>query len=391
MSFFGALQGLGLGMADEGAYLEKVALSRDLQQERQAGELQRQRERAQDRADRERENILLRAELGGGGRGKGGGGGGLNLFEMAQSADTPEKQERLMESTRAFAGDDAANVLGRIFGRSSGAETVNPTPGDFARFDRTLDESGQSAEAPPASYVQRAQVDAEKGRLGLQRLMAMVAGPDKLKGYAEGEGQLMVNDAVKGAMTSGSDPQMRQAGAAALAIGGKDRFGVSDGTGYDKSGVAPSTTTEVGKSKIAENNAQAGKASAEAKNGGKELKSKEFQGLQQERLALDKDLDRLSDEIRDLRKNRGAGWNEEVQRLTAKRSQVEGQKESIQQRIRDFTVNEGERARGGAKDKPEAKPQPAASPRQITSESQFRALKSGTRFVAPDGSIRIKP
>lgn len=314
MSFFGALAGLGQGLADEGAYQEKLGTARSLQQEKLDAELQRQRERAQDRADQ----ITLMASLREPRAARGSGGGGLNLFELAQSAETPEQQTRLMESVRAFSGDDAANVLGRIFGKGD-TQTVNPTAGDMARYDRTLDENGQSAAAVPQSYVTRAQVDSQKGQLALQRLLGLVAG--KSKDQAEGEARNLGTDAVRGALETGKDADMRKAGATNMALEGRDRFGVSDGTSYDKAGVSGTSTTEVGKAKIAEDLAHAGKYSAEAKN------EKDGGGKKGEKLsdlikASDADLLNIRTQLNALKDSFTPDGKAAVQELRAREREV---------------------------------------------------------------------
>ena len=386
MSFFGALEGLGRGIAGEGEYLEKLNAQRELQREKALDRADLDRQRNLDRAERERDNLLLRSELGLGGKGKGSGSGGMNLFDMAQSADTPQKQDRLIESVRAFEGDDAANVLGRMFGRPPGMETVNPTAGDSARYDRTLDENGQSAQPAPASYTERASVDAEKGRVGLKRLLGLVAG--KSKDQAEGEARNLGTDAVRGAT---DDAGLRRAGAVNMALEGKDRRGVADGTEYDKAGVAASTTTDVGKSKINENNAQAGKYSADAKKvRDNPIDSDELRSLQQLRMGadarlkdarkalteFDKNMDKLSSRERAAK----AGGRQALQdEISAARREFDTIAERLTSRL--------DRKGGGKKEEP-AK---TGEPRKITSEAQYRALKSGTRFIAPDGTTRIKP
>lgn len=194
MSFFGylaagAAEGVGKSISDEANYSEKLALQRELLQEKQAGELQRQRERLDDKS-------ALALTLAGMKQDSAGGGGkGLNLFQLAQSADTPEKQTRLMESVRAFGGDDAANVLGRIFGKGdTETRTVGEDPLSRDAVNGLDKASDTAAGVVPQTFVERAKYDADKGRQSLQRLMAMVMDPAKLDAYSKGEAQLLRND-----------------------------------------------------------------------------------------------------------------------------------------------------------------------------------------------------
>jgi hypothetical protein len=263
MSYFGHLaagiaEGAGRGIVHEADLTDRRNAALDLQREKQAGALELARQRELDRADRERDNIALRAELAGA-NGSKGGKGGFNLFQVAMDTP-PEKQGAVIEAVRAFQGDDAANVMARAFGRSPAGQEVNPTAGDFARYDR-----GQTESLPETSR-QGVSVDVEKGRIGLQRLLALVADPGKYDDFAKGEARTVGTDAVRAALDSGKDSDLRKAGAVNMALEGKDRFGVAGDTSYDKAGIEAGKTTDVGRSKINENNASAAEHAAKAKN-----------------------------------------------------------------------------------------------------------------------------
>jgi hypothetical protein len=284
LSYFagGALEGAGKGLAGEGAVQESVQAKRELQKDKLDADLQRQRERAQDKQDQMLFASILKGDSGGGG-----GKGGPNLFTLAQQADTPEKQTSLVETVRAFGGDDAANVIGRIFNRGD-TQTVNPTTGDFARFDRTVDDNGQSAAPVPASFVQRAQYDAEKGRTALQRVMAMVMDPGKYDDFTKGERTAYGTDLVRGAT---NDQQVRQAGARIMAVEGKDRFGVQGDQLVDKA-EGTVKQTDLGNAKATDERASAGEHSAKAKKVGQEstVDPKELETLQQMRKTAEEGL-----------------------------------------------------------------------------------------------------
>lgn len=236
MSWFGQIagglaEGAGKGGAEEALYREKLDVQRELTRER----AEERRLLQDDRQANQREMMLMRAEMGGG---KGKGGGGSSLFDAAQTADTPQKQERLVETVRAFQGDEAANVVSRLFGRAGPTRMANPAT---ESVDGYVDPIGGAETAVPSAVPVARNLsasEAEKGRVGLQRLLALVEG--KSKDQADGEGQNMVNDMVRGART---DRDLRAAGAVSMATKGSDRFAVADGTSFDKAGVTPPVAT----------------------------------------------------------------------------------------------------------------------------------------------------
>lgn len=257
----GAADGLGKAAVSAADSQDKATLQKELLAEKQAGALELATQRAQDRADRERENILLRAELGGS-KGAGGKAAGINLFQLA--VDTPpEKQGALVETVRGFAGEDAANVLSRIFGKTP-TETATPTTGDVTRYDRTVDENGQSGAIAPASATRAVSVDMEKGRVGLQRLMTLVMDPAKYDDFAKGEARTVGTDAVTRAVATGKDGDMRQAGAVNMALEGKDRFAVQGDSVVDKA-LGGASLTPLGNAKAADERSSAEKNSAAGK------------------------------------------------------------------------------------------------------------------------------
>lgn len=237
MSFFGAMlaggaEGLAKGIGQEMDYQEKLDRERQLQAQR-----------AQDRMDQ----ISLMASLKEPGRS--GGSKEFNVIERLMSAKSPEEQDQLIRLVQAGSGSaDAADALFEAVGRPR-ANAVTPTAGEFSRFDRSIDDNGQSTAPAPASYLQRAQYDREAGARAIQQVLAVFGDPAKLKGLAEGQGQLMVNDQVRTALASGSDSGMRQANAAALVVGGKDRFGIAGGVVADKAGLSAPVVTSSGRDK----------------------------------------------------------------------------------------------------------------------------------------------
>jgi hypothetical protein len=376
MSGWGALAGLGKAISDEADVIER----RNLALDRQAATADLAAQKAAATQELEREKARLRAEAAGSGTGSGG--KGINLFQMAQAADTPEKQQRFTETVRAFGGDDAANVVGRIYGRPGPMVEVNPTAGDFARFDRTVDENGQSQQAAPATMLQAAQADAEKGRVALQRLMTLAMDPAKLDDHAKGEGQFMVNDMVRNA---GSDANVRKAGAAAMALGGKDRMGVQGDQVVDKAGVEGAKQTDLGNAKAQDERASASKHAADAnKVRTNPVTDDELKTLQQLRLTAEK---RLADARKALTEFDKAGAN----LSTAARKERAAERDQLQ---REVTAARGEfdtistrlTARLDRKDNGSSKPQAAEAPLPLPKDKA--SLRSGKVYSTGRGPAR---
>lgn len=372
MSFFadlvaGALGGAGEGMVREADVRDREARELQLARERAQAQRDLQTQRDQDRADREEFNLRLRAELagagglgGGGSRSRGGGGGGGSGLESmlldAQGATTPAQRGNVIDFIRMRAGDDAADLAARRYGMPGSQVEVNPTAGDFARFDRE-----QTDVLPSTTRAERS-VDAERGRQALNRLLAQASG--KSKDFADAESTNLRTDAVAAAMRTGSDAEMRRAGAASMALEGKDRFGEGGGTIYDKSGVSGAETTAVGKSQINENNAQAAKYGAEAKNE-REGGGKKADRLDDMRKSIADSLRIAQSELSTLRRTPPKGMDALDEKVMA---EYRAKAQAAEQRV---TQLEGEAAevrrnlmaastRGGAAAPP---PAPAAAPK----------------------------
>ena len=182
------MSGVGAGMASMGADEDRLNEKRMLAQERHQQNLELQRQRSEDRMMQAEQLQALRGS-GGGSRG-GRGGDGINLADLMMQAKTPEEQQQVVRLARTFGGDDVAGLLSeQMYGRPL-TSTVNPTAGDFARFDR----GDPGAEAVPQTTVERAAYDADKGRQALQRLYALALDPAKTDDFAKAERQFGLND-----------------------------------------------------------------------------------------------------------------------------------------------------------------------------------------------------
>jgi hypothetical protein len=392
MSYFGylaagAADGVGRGMVGEADVADRLARERLLLAEKAQDRMDLERQRNQDRADRERENLILRKELGTGR--SSGGGGGMSLFDLAERADTPEKQDRAIAAVRAEAGDEAAERFAGIFGKGRTSRLADPTRESVPGY---VDATGGMDTAVPASVAVaggQSAGEAQKGQLGLQRLLARANG--KYKDYAEGDARVLGTDAVRDA---GNDTELRQAGAVNMALEGKDRFGVQGDQTVDKATGAVKQT-DLGNAKATDERASAGEHSAKAKKAAANpVDSDELKSLQQLRMGasdrlkdarkalteFDKNMDKLSVKERAAKAGEREALNAEV---TAARGEFEKIATRLTSRLDRASKDDS---------KPDAKPEAKVdAPRKITSEAQFKALKSGTRFIAPDGTTRIKP
>lgn len=268
MSFFadmlaGAAGGVGRGMVEYGTAMEREERERKAAEEKAALALELQRQRAEDKAaDRELRAEMFNARYGeGGGSGSGGSGGsskGINLREMMLNEEDPAKQQKYIRRAALEGGPDAAAALADYYGKPLQEKSQEAVPEDVERIKNNPMLQRQGA-APETREVSRdMKYDSNKGSMALNRMLVRAQDAGKYDDYAKGEARTVGTDAV---LDAKDDAGLRGAGAVNMALEGKDRFGVSDGTQYDKAGVEKSTTTEVGKSKIRENDAQAGKAS----------------------------------------------------------------------------------------------------------------------------------
>ena len=399
MSWFGQIagglvEGAGKGASEELMLRKRMQAQQELARERAAERQQLQTQRL----DQQRELASMREENRRTSRGTG---GGESFFDrMLMTAETPQDKQDAIEYTRMRAGDEAAELVAQRFGMGSPARTVDPSRTSVTGYN---DATGGMDTAVPASITMPGMSGkaAEAGRVSLNRVLAMASG--KFKDFGEGEGLSLVNDAVRGA--GGDDTKMRKAGAMAMAVDGKDRIGISDGTQYDKSGVSDSKTTEVGRSKINENNAQAGSARASAgKYRAQTEEIKTGKTAAGEKPATTADLQRKINAARDnladelgVEKNRVSG---ELARLKKKANEGDAQAKARLERATPFDdemktarrqLLEFKPPKNNGEDTP-APAKPAASAVATpTTKAEFDRLPSGTRFKAPDGSVRVKP
>lgn len=199
--FGGLADGAGKWMVAEARDDEARAERMRQEQERRDREVQLQQMRDQERSELQRQRAQDRMEQmafqassrtgAGGGRG---GSDGVDVFSRLLDSD-PQQSDRIIRTMGAFGlGVDGEQMLRERLGMNPAQERVTPTAGDFARFDRTLDESGQSESPVPQAYVQRAQYDAERGAQSIQRLYTLLRDPAKLDSFAKAGTEFMRQD-----------------------------------------------------------------------------------------------------------------------------------------------------------------------------------------------------
>lgn len=377
MSFFGYLAAgaaegagrAGVGIADQ---FDKRDATLEAIRERQAGALELARQREQDRADRERENLLLRAEIKGAGSGAGGGKGGFNLFQMAQEADTPEKQTRLIDTVRGFQGDETANVVAQMFGRSPATRMADPARESVTGYTDAT--GGMDTAVPGAVAVpgQMSKAEAEKGRRGLQRLFALVNDPGKYDDFAKGEARVVGTDAVLDA--GGDDGKLRKAGAVNMALEGKDRFGVQGDQSVDKA-LGTVKQTDLGNAKASDERASAGEHSAKAGKARAETDGTGKAGTAADKLAIAKARERrldIKDQISTTIKKREQGLMTKDEAKT-KLAELESQQ------LKYDRIIEGE-----------GTPAPAPSPAPTAAKPAAGARKVGEKQVVQAGPNKGK-
>lgn len=173
-----------------------------------------------------------------------------------------------------------------------------------------------------------------------------------------------------------------RAGQAVAASEGKPLFDVKDGTKINQF-TGKSETTPVGQSMITENVAQAGQAGALAKKYGKDIEKIDaeiaggmFNKNSSERLstvinAANATIKSLTDGGKGKTKESEAAWQKSMDDAVAVRDQAQ----ALQR---------------GALEAKNVPPAPTGAMPEPKSAAEVAKLKPGTRFKAPDGSIRVR-
>lgn len=359
--------GIGKGIADAGSQIaglmyKGIAAEED-RKDRLALKMYDIEQRARDKeADRELRRDLLENKAS-----SGGGGGGLALKDINEGG-----------AAEGIVARQAGMTVPELRALRNSSQTGDMTP--FMQKSTVEDESGgHDVTALPPGF--------EKEYKAKLKALAAIEESYALGGkYDDVQKGRRTGQQIDATTRAEADPKQAGIIGQAMAVGeGKDIVGGDSNVTRNKF-TGETKVTPVGQSVINENNAQAGAA-------GKGEKNKEFQGLQQERLAIDADLKRAEDQIKSLRKDTPKGWQDAVKAQEEKITRLESDKKLVTDRIRTFTESESERGRG-AKPKSET-PKPSDNPKSGESSASSSAVampKTQAEFdKLPSGSLYVNP
>lgn len=363
--------GIGQGIAAAGSTMGQF-LMKDLlaQEDREYKAGSRQEELRLRLEDRERDRELRRemAALREGGGGGGGGAAGLKAEDLAPGG----KLAGMMAGNAGMTEPEYAKyVAARKTGDMSGFMREETQYGDFGEENK-VSKLPKGFEEEYAAKMKTISKLEEQYALGTRY-------DDVAKGrqaeFATGVGQ---------GILSGAIPMGKGAGAVAGSEG-KQILNTEGGETYNMY-TGESKTTPVGKSQITENLAQAGQAGALAKKYGKDIEKidAEIQGgmfnkNSSERLtsvinAANGTIKSLNEGGKGNTAETKAAWQKSMDDAVAVRDQAQAlQKGALEAKASS----------------PAPKPEAGGMP-EPKSASEVARLKPGTRFKAPDGSIRIR-
>lgn len=379
--------GIGKGISDAGTSIGGFMMKRAAQEEdREDRQEERRREREDDRKWREEQNALYKRtadQQGSGGRGSDGlsakdigeAGADEGMLARASGMTVPELRALRKYSetgdTKPFERDMQQVTLGDSgdpYNPEMTSETVRGLPPGFEKEARA---KMQTLARIEESYRLGGKYDdVVKGRRGTQEI-----------------------DASDAAMRDPSKAGIIGQGMAAGA--GKDLVGGDSNVTRNKFTGATSTTP-VGESVIRENDADAGKARAEANKANAGAKDDSLNTLQQMRKTAEetlkdarKALTEFDKIYKDLPKAEREKRADERKTLEKEVNEARGNLSKISERLANRL--------DGKKDEPAPKPAPAPAPAAAsssmpapTTKDEFDKLPKGTRYKAPDGTIRIK-
>ena len=343
--------------------------------------------------DLKRELLEMKIDAGGGGGKSGGKSSNINMEDIkpggSQEVWAAAKMEMTVPQYKAFynslkTGDKSAFLqeVTRTNVTPAVEEMGDPTGAMSDAVSRsTAVRTPETIKAPPPGF--EAEYKAKMKKLGdLQESYALGGQYDDVmkgrqQGFQTGVGEGILNKSIVG----------KDIGNASQAVGsslGKDSYKVEGGEKLNVfDGI--STTTAVGQSEIAENKAQAGSAGALSKKYGKEVEKidAEIAGGMFNKNSSEK----LTSIINSA--------NATIKSLDESSKGNTAEAKAEWQRQRDDAVAIRDKAitmqKNGleARDKPKSDATSTAMP-EPKSPADLAKIKSGTRYKAPDGTIRIK-
>ena len=364
---------LGQGIANAGSTMSQY-MFKDIAAEEAAKE---KRELLQERlAATERENARnreMRLDIAESRRSSGGGGGtgGLDISEMAPGGKLANM---------------AANKMGLSEPEYKKMFEATKT-GDKSGYEEEEIEFGDFGEENKVKKLPKGFEDEFKAKQkALGNLQEQYALAGKFDDVAKGR---QIEFGTKMGQTAFDQPEVAgKAGKAVAVAGGKPLVNVEGGEKYNQY-TGESETTPVGKSQITENVAQAGQAGALAKKYGKDIEKIDaeiaggmFNKNSSEKLTAMENS--ANNTLTGLRKDKESGL-----------IKTDKEKEDWNRRYADAqgtidSVRALQKAALEAKANPPAPKPDAGGMPEPKSAAEVARLKPGTRFKAPDGSIRIR-
>jgi hypothetical protein len=375
------LAGIGKGISDAGASVGNFMFKEIAADEARQDRLALQRERLAEAAIQKERDRDLRAEIAAS-RKTGEGNGGIAIGDMAEGGAAEGIVARQAGMTvpelRAYRRSSETGDMS-LFKRETTREIDVPNP-DNPDYD-TIKQTVKENTLPPGF---------DKEYRAKLRVLASIEESYALgKNYDSVQKGRQTGQEIAGTEAILADPSKAGIVGTAIAGGqGKNLYG-GNGDVTRQNFTGETNTTAVGDSQIRENDAQAAKSRADAANAPKEARSKEFNGLQQQRLAIDADLERIERSITALRKEQPKGWQDLVKSQQSKIDKLEIDKADVQERLREFTTKESN------KGKPDAPAKPGAPAAPTISALPKGAVQVGTSngkpvFQTPDGKKFIQ-
>jgi hypothetical protein len=382
--------GIGQGIANAGSSFGNMMM-RDY--ERQSDRDWREKQAQEQRDFREEQNALYRrtADQQMAGRG-GAGAGGLNPDDLApggklagmvagQLGMTEPEYKQLYEARKtgdmsSYAQDVTRNVRQTAPGEEQLGAVEAPTSDQVLRKTSQLT-TETTKEVPPAL---KAEFQAKAKTLAQLEESYALTGKydDVMKGRKTGFETGVGQGVLAGAIPAG------QGSAAVAAASGKQMLNTEGGETYNMY-TGESKTTPLGKAQISEAAARAGELGALGKKYGKEIEKIDaeisggmFNKNSSERLSsvvnsANATIKSLMDAGKGSTPESKAAWDKSMSDATAVRDKAQ----ALQNNALDI------------RDNPKPTPAPGEMPRPKSAE-EVAKLKPNTRFIAPDGSIRIR-
>jgi len=360
--------GIGQGIANAGSSIGSMMM-RDY--ERQNDRDWREKQAQEQRDFREEQNAMYKRTADQQMAGRGGNAAGLNPEDLAPGG-------KLAGMMAGNAGMNEVEYAKYIAARKSGDMSPFMQETTDTYLDNEYGEQKVTSKALPKGFEKEYAAKMKT----ISKLEEQYALGTRYDDVAKGRQTEFATGVGQGVL-SGAIPMGKGSGAVASSEG-KQILNTEGGETYNMY-TGESKTTPLGKSQIAENQAQAGQAGALAKKYGKEIEKIDaeisggmFNKNSSERLSsvvnsANATIKSLMDAGKGSTPESKAAWDKSMSDATAVRDKAQ----ALQNNALDI------------RDNPKPTPAPGGMP-EPKSSAEVAKLKPGTRFKAPDGSIRIR-